>query len=799
MCGIAAVWGADASPLAQDIAAKLTHRGPDDSGTHAPSGTALALSHRRLAIMDPDGGQQPLLDRPRTAALVANGMIYNDPAIREKYGRSSFRTSSDSESILRVCTLAGASGVATLDGMFAFVCAHKQQLLAARDPLGIKPLYIGRRGDTLMMASEIKALLGHADEISEFPAGHVFDTTHGLRRYFTLPTADPDLSNPAKAAAAIRTALEAAVEKRLRADVPLGVFLSGGLDSSIIAALASRHRPGLKTFAVGLPGSADLIAAREVATHLGTEHYEYELDPAEIAADLPRILFHLESYDQDLVRSAIPCYYVSRLAAEHVKVVLTGEGADELFAGYTYHKTYMRDDRLEAELRRSLTTMHDINLQRVDRMTMAHGLEARVPFLDVAFITTALRVPAALKLKRPENIEKWILRDACADLLPAHIVWRHKAQFDEGSGVATLLQSYDHGGATRGDEPCRSAEERYYRATLASQFEQPDLLLNLVSHWADNARVDDEPPPIRASVTNIGHSIDRGRENNYVALNDFSALYDQPTGHAYFRRMAEVDYQIPRGAARVYRWCIDTLRDMRAADSLSVLDLCAGYGVNGALLKSDLSLDTLYRYCKTPQELEAEAACLFDRLFMANRWSDRAIRVIGLDIASNALEYAQSVGFIDGHIAVNLEEEPLPRAGAALIRDVALITVTGGFSFIGHTSFERLLRSITARGAALPWIVGFPLRHTDLSALTNTLEGYGYALQPDTGHRFRQRRFATARERASEHNALRRNGETISDESYFEARLLVAQPPGAPDVPTWLLDDAATRRAAART
>lgn len=250
----------------------------------------------------------------------------------------------------------------------------------------------------------------------------------------------------------MRAALERAVERRLMADVPVGAFLSGGLDSSAICALLAQRVPELHTFAVGLAGSPDLVAARQVAVHLGTTHHERIIEPAEIAAALPHIVWSLESTDPDLVRSAVPTWFVAELAARHVKVVLTGEGADELFAGYRYHAD-VPPDLLHAELRRSLGEMHHINLQRVDRMTMAHSLEGRVPFLDLDVIDTALRVPPELKLPAG-GPEKWVLRAAVADLLPPEITWRTKAQFDEGSGVGDLVDvaladSWSH----TGEEP----------------------------------------------------------------------------------------------------------------------------------------------------------------------------------------------------------------------------------------------------------------------------------------------------------------------------------------------------------
>ncbi|MDH3662880.1 MAG: asparagine synthase (glutamine-hydrolyzing), partial [Alphaproteobacteria bacterium] len=319
-------------------------------GVHLDERRDATLGHRRLAIIDPSGGAQPILDAGSSAALVANGMIYNDAELRHELGEDVFATATDSEAILHALSAWGTDAVARLDGMFAFVLVHEDGLIAARDPIGIKPLYMGRIDDCLCFASEIKALANVAVDIEEFPAGQVFDSRSGFRTYYQPPEALPEVRPHGEMMAALRDTLDAAVTKRLRSDVPLGAFLSGGLDSSIIAALARQKLDELHTFAVGLEGSADLLAARRVAEHLDTIHHEHVITRDEVRRDLPEILFHLESFDRDLVRSAIPCWYVSRLASERVKVVLTGEGADELFAGYDRYKLALYGDRLSRYL-----------------------------------------------------------------------------------------------------------------------------------------------------------------------------------------------------------------------------------------------------------------------------------------------------------------------------------------------------------------------------------------------------------------------------------------------------------------
>ncbi|MEX0809382.1 MAG: asparagine synthase-related protein [Dongiaceae bacterium] len=503
--------------LVEQAILRQRHRGPDGSGFMTMDGATLG--HCRLAIIDPQGGHQPIGTAAGDAAIVANGMIYNDAALRAKLGSAPFRTGSDCESILHSVARKGPDAIAGLDGMFAFAMSQDGRFIAARDPIGIKPLYMGtpratsgtgngagfrerspvRHDGALLFASEIKALAGLADDVREFPAGHYWTPECGFVRYYEIPDAPPQRWALADAIAALRDTLERAVVKRLRSDVPFGCLLSGGLDSSIIAALAAKHVPDLKTFAVGLPGSPDLVAARRVAAHLGTDHRERVLAPEEIAEAMPDILYHLESFDRDLVRSAVPCWFVAKFAAAEVKVVLTGEGADELFAGYRYYRDIADPDALHAELRRSIAIMHDINLQRVDRMTMAHGLEARVPFLDKAFIALGLSLPPEWKLATRDGsaasadlpgarrIEKWILRKAFEDLLPAEIVWRDKAQFDQGSGLEAHLTSLfaDPSPAEDPDRAAggRSAEESWYRRILESRFAEPAIVTQLVSHW----------------------------------------------------------------------------------------------------------------------------------------------------------------------------------------------------------------------------------------------------------------------------------------------------------------------------
>jgi asparagine synthase (glutamine-hydrolysing) len=449
--------------------------------------------------MDPAGGDQPIRSTPGGPAIVANGEIYNFRSLRSRLeGSHLFRTLSDSEVALALFAERGPACARDLDGMFALAIADGGDVFLARDPVGIKPLYWGERDGELLFASEIKALVGLAETVSEFPPGSWFHSRIGIRSYYEVPDPAPVPRAPREHVALVRAGLERSVRKRLMSDVPLGVFLSGGLDSSIIAALVRPHVDELHTFSVGVENSPDLQAARVVARHLDATHHEHVLSPQEIGERLPDILYHLESFDQDLVRSAVPCYFAARLASGVVKVVLTGEGADELFAGYGYYRDFEDPARLRRELRRSIQSLHNVNLQRVDRMTMAHSIEGRVPFLDVEMIELAQTVPPEFKLKESggaRSVDKWVLRQASESALPPEIVWRKKAQFDEGSGAVDLLsqvvgQVMSPGEARQYAERhpesrLRSPEECVYHRILCQVYPDPAPILANVARWMD--------------------------------------------------------------------------------------------------------------------------------------------------------------------------------------------------------------------------------------------------------------------------------------------------------------------------
>ena len=501
MCGIAGVWsvgGNIESLMARETVAAmlqlLAHRGPDAEGYCAVAGSGV-VGHRRLSIMDPVGGDQPIYSADRTRAVAANGEIYNFPVLRSELSADHvFTTGSDSEAVLHLYARHGTELVRHLEGMYAFAIVDGTRLVLARDPLGIKPLYWAENDGFLYFASELKALAPFCTHVREFPPGTIYSSDIGTHTFYEVPFTVPDDRSAAEYTRELRTTLESAVVSHCMSDVGLGAFLSGGLDSSIICALAKRHLGSLQTFSVGVEGSSDLAAARVVAEHLGTVHHEYEITADEVVRCLPEIIHSLESFDQDLVRSAVPCYFTSRLAAQHTKVILTGEGADELFAGYTYHRAISDPSELHRELRRTVTTLHDINLQRADRLTMLHSIEGRVPFLDLRVVELAQRIPTSLKLKGEPAIEKWILREAFADLLPESIVWRRKEQFDEGSGTADLLPSIlrtliteDEAAEYRLRYPgvtLRSAEECYYHRILVESYEHPEAVLANVARWA---------------------------------------------------------------------------------------------------------------------------------------------------------------------------------------------------------------------------------------------------------------------------------------------------------------------------
>lgn len=484
MCGIVARYGRAEIEVCERMLARLEHRGPDDDGEIALD--HCWLGHRRLSIVDVSGGKQPLVNEGGDLWLVGNGEVYNHEAIRKRLGDDHFLTSSDNEVALHLIDHEGPDALAELNGMFAFAIAGSDgRFVAARDPVGIKPLYWAQSGDDVMFASEMTAFDEEwQEDVHAFPPGHYWTPDTGLVRFAravpeAVRHAPPDDGHTDITDELLRETRETlvdSVERHMMGDVPVGVFLSGGLDSSLVAAIAQNwlEQNGgerLKTFAVGLCDSPDLLAARAVAEFLGTEHHESVYTAEEATAAVPEVVGVIESFDPSLVRSAVPNYMLAQATAKHVKVVLTGEGADELFSGYEYLEEFSDPELLHGELVRMLEGLHNLNLQRCDRVTMAHGLEARVPFLDGRVIEQAMRIPARLKLRSSTRADKHLLRAAFSGWLPEEFLWRDKSQFGDGSGAASVLTDHFTASITEDefeqerdavDPPLRTHEELAY-------------------------------------------------------------------------------------------------------------------------------------------------------------------------------------------------------------------------------------------------------------------------------------------------------------------------------------------------
>lgn len=486
------VGNVDAS-LLRRMLDSMRHRGPDDLGVFMDD--RVGIGQARLSIIDVAGGHQPIFDEEGTACIVVNGEIYNHRRLREDVPKHIFRTRSDSEVPLHLYEEIGPQAVSRLEGMFALALWDGEALYLARDPVGIKPLYYAEEDGAFYFASEIKALLGISRRIREFPNGHWYRPDRGFVPFAHWPAGGvhPEASE-AEAAGQLRGILSAAVEKRLMSEVPLGTFCSGGLDSTVVTALAARRLEKLHTFSTGVAGSPDLDHAVKAAELLGTHHHVREFTEDDVVKALPDVAWHLESYDAALFRSAVPTYFVSELARAHVKVVLTGEGADELYAGYRYMKDYPDAPSLHRELVRTTQSLHFANLQRTDRMTMAHSLEGRVPFLDWDHIGFALGLPTQLKIHDPDRLEKWVLRQAFRDLVPADLVNRPKQKFAEGTGSAEVIRQeaernisdrqFDRE-AGRAPIPIRSKEELYCYRLFAERFDlEPDAVRNIIGTTA---------------------------------------------------------------------------------------------------------------------------------------------------------------------------------------------------------------------------------------------------------------------------------------------------------------------------
>ncbi|HET8655504.1 MAG TPA: asparagine synthase B [Longimicrobiaceae bacterium] len=456
------------------------HRGPDWSGIYANDRAILA--HERLAIVDVLHGAQPLLNESGTHALAVNGEIYNHrelrAALREPYP---FKTDSDCEIILALYREKGADLVRDLNGIFAFVLydAERDRYLIARDHMGIIPLYTGRDEEgNFYVSSEMKALLPVCRSVEEFPPGHVLDSEVGeLRQYYQRDWREYDaVAGRPAAAAMVREALEAAVKRQMMSDVPYGVLLSGGLDSSVIAACAKRFAerrvedegqsaawwPQLHSFAIGLVDSPDLRAAREVAEHIGTVHHEFHFTVQEGLDALSDVIHHLETYDVTTVRASTPMYLMARrIRAMGIKMVLSGEGSDEIFGGYLYFHRAPDPRSFHEETIRKLDRLHLYDCLRANKSMAAWGVETRVPFLDRDFLDVAMSLDPAAKMAGNGRMEKQILREAFADMLPASVAWRQKEQFSDGVGYNWIDSLRAYAEEQVSDRDLENAEYRF--------------------------------------------------------------------------------------------------------------------------------------------------------------------------------------------------------------------------------------------------------------------------------------------------------------------------------------------------
>jgi asparagine synthase (glutamine-hydrolysing) len=462
MCGFVGVFDLkkDADSLRPQVltmAKKIRHRGPDWSGIYLSERAILA--HERLAIVDPQSGQQPLYSKDRNLILAVNGEIYNHEDIRKEINSSyEFLTQSDCEVILALYRKKGVSFLEDLSGIFAFALydREKDAYLISRDQIGVMPLYMGwDEFGEFYVASELKALEGVCKKIQEFPPGHYLYSKEGeIKRWYQRDwTEFAAVEKNVSDRQVLREALEAAVHRQLMSDVPYGVLLSGGLDSSIISAIAKKYAsrrieshdtqeawwPQLHSFAVGLIGSPDLAAAKKVAEHIGTVHHEIHFTIQEGLDALRDVIYHLETYDVTTVRASTPMYLMARvIKSMGVKMVLSGEGADEVFGGYLYFHKAPSARAFHEETVRKLGKLHLYDCLRANKSLAAWGVEGRVPFLDKEFLDVAMRLNPEDKMIKEGRMEKWILRKAFEDYLPASVAWRQKEQFSDGVGYSWI-------------------------------------------------------------------------------------------------------------------------------------------------------------------------------------------------------------------------------------------------------------------------------------------------------------------------------------------------------------------------
>ena len=513
MCGIVAILNVkeqtpELRQKALRMSQKIRHRGPDWSGIYC--GGSAILAHERLSIVDPESGGQPLYspspsegdDRGRQV-LAVNGEIHNHREIRRRYeGLYDFQTGSDCEVILALYRDKGIDFLEDLSGIFAFVLydEEKNEFLIARDPIGVIPLYIGYDSDgTVYVASELKALEGQCERYEPFLPGHfLWSRDMTLRRYYHRDWMDYAAVKDNKSSViAIHDALEDAVRRQLMSDVPYGVLLSGGLDSSVISAIAEKYSemriednsqtkaywPRLHSFAVGLKGAPDLAKARLVADHIGTVHHEINYTIQEGLDAIRDVIYFIETYDVTTVRASTPMYLLARvIKSMGIKMVLSGEGADEIFGGYLYFHKAPTAQAFHEETVRKLSKLHLYDCLRANKSLSAWGVEGRVPFLDKEFLDVAMRTNPKDKMCPGTTIEKRIVREAFADLLPQEVAWRQKEQFSDGVGYSWIDTLKAVTAAAVSDEqmahaaerfpinPPKNKEEYYYRSIFAEHF-----------------------------------------------------------------------------------------------------------------------------------------------------------------------------------------------------------------------------------------------------------------------------------------------------------------------------------------
>ena len=518
MCGITAIFNIQTGQAesmrskALQMSKTIRHRGPDWSGIYC--GGSAVLAHERLSIVDPASGGQPLVSPDGAQVLCVNGEIYNHRELRERLkGKYEFQTGSDCEVILALYREKGIDFLEDLNGIYAFALYDKEkdEYLIARDPIGVIPLYIGRdREGHVMVSSELKGLAGFADEYEVFLPGHYYWSREGkMTRWYRRDWMEYDhvKDNPADAAS-LRRALEEAVRRQLMSDVPYGVLLSGGLDSSIISAVAKKYAskrienegrteawwPQLHSFAVGLKGAPDLAAARKVAEHIGTVHHEIHYTVQEGLDAIRDVIYYIETYDVTTVRASTPMYLLARvIKSMGIKMVLSGEGADEVFGGYLYFHKAPDARAFHEETVRKIGKLYLYDCLRANKSLAAWGVEGRVPFLDKEFLDVAMRLNPAAKMAPGKTIEKKILREAFEDMLPREVVWRQKEQFSDGVGynwidslkaIATSqVSDQQMASAARRFpvNPPRNKEEYFYRSIFEEHFPSGSAALTVPS------------------------------------------------------------------------------------------------------------------------------------------------------------------------------------------------------------------------------------------------------------------------------------------------------------------------------